>query len=387
MAWNILADQNIPFVREAFSHLGRIRTLAGHAITPEALEDAAILLVRSVTQVDARLVRESCLRFVGSATIGTDHIDRAALQAHQITFAHSPGSGAEAINEYVIAALMFLMSENKLRSKTPALGVVGCGNIGTRVAQSAQALGLRILCSDPPLEAAGGAQWPLVPLHTVLRHADIITLHVPLTHTGPHQTGHMIGRNALRQMKPSAWLINTSRGAVVESRALRQALLGGSIAGAILDVWENEPAPSLSLLRAVRLATPHIAGHSFDGKLLGTVKLYRAVTHHFGIEPTWDHWALAHPAAPLCLVPPRGHRGQAAWLDRLTRQMYDLRADDARMRTLLDLPPDAVGSHFRQLRSTYPPRRAFRWYQIPTEAVPAPWHGAVRHGLGVRLVS
>ena len=386
-ALQILADENIPHVREAFGHVGSVRVLPGRAITRAAATDADILLVRSITRVHSGLVEGTRIQFVGSATIGTDHIDQQALRARGIAFAHARGAGAESVAEYVTTALIVIASQTESALSSQVLGIVGCGDIGRRVLRRARALGMRVLQNDPPLAAASLGAHPYVPLRTLLGESDIVTLHVPLLRQGPHATHHLIGQKTLGQMKRSAWLINTSRGPVVNSRALGEALKHRALNGAVLDVWENEPTPSLRLIRAATVATPHVAGHSYDGKLLGTVLLYQAVTRRFGLQPLWDYAALATPAGTLALAPPTHARSAAAWLDGLARQMYDLRADDARTRALMTAPRQVLGARFSALRTTYPKRRAFRWYQIAADLVPASLQHSVAHGLGVRLGS
>ena len=386
MTLTMVADQNIPHVHEAFGRLAAVKTMAGHAITRAAIRNADILLVRSITRVDADLLHGTRVQFVGSATIGTDHIDRSVLSSRSIAFACAQGANAESVAEYVITALNVIACCENFSLRSKALGIIGCGAIGSRVRQRAKALGMHTLLNDPPLAESHKEPHRFVALPTLLHNSDIVTLHVPLTRTAPHASHHLISASALCQMKPGAWLINTARGAVVDGAALEAALGSGRLGGAILDVWENEPAPRRSLMRAVRVATPHIAGHSYDGKLQGTVQLYQAITRHFGVAPTWNHTALAYPAIPLTLRPPGFAPGSAQWLDALTRQMYDLRADDARTRTLLNVHPDMLRTRFESLRTSYPRRRAFHRYSIPAHHVPPALHKPVRDGLGVQLL-
>jgi len=384
MSLRILADKNIPHVLEAFHHVGAVSLMEGRSITRAAIGGINVLLTRSVTQVAEKMITGSSLQFVGSATIGTDHIDLAALAKHNVAFAHARDAGGESVAEYVTAALLLIASRENRPLDTFTLGIVGCGNIGSRVRRRAQALGMRVMENDPPLAETIRKNRRFVPLDHLLRKSDIVTLHVPLLREGPHATYHLLGHAALHQMKPGAWLINTSRGPVVNGDALlNQKQLGGMV----LDVWENEPTPNRALLRRANLATPHIAGHSYDGKLLGTILLYQAVTSHFGLSPAWDFAALQRPPAPLVLTPPDKSRAPVVWLDELVRTMYDLRADDARTRSLLDIPShNDMGKHFSALRTTYPRRRAFRLHQIAASAVPQALHCAVRDGLGITLI-
>ncbi len=383
----ILADENIPMAREAFGGLGVVRLAPGRALTPEAVREADVLLVRSVTRVDAALVEGSALRFVGSATIGTDHVDGAALRARGIAFAHAPGSNAESVVEYVLAALLRLAAARgaSLRGKTA--GIVGCGAIGGRLAAQLPAFGLRVLKNDPPLAERAGPQ-DFVTLEALLAAADVVTLHVPLTREGRHATHHFLDGAALRRMQPGAWLLNTARGAVVSNAALLAALAEGRPGAAVLDVWEGEPSPDPALLRRVDLATPHVAGYSYDGKVQGTVMLYRALAAHLGLPPAWDAEAAFAPGPDdrLALDPPDPSLSETAWLDALVRQMYDLAADDARLRRLLTLPSGERAAFFNDLRKHYPRRRAFARHTLPRRAVPPACRAAVEYGLRVRLV-
>lgn len=382
----ILADENIPLVRAAFADLGSVRLLPGRAITPADVHEAEVLLVRSVTQVDTALVEHSPLRFVGSATIGTDHIDTAALAAHGIAFAHAPGSNAASVVEYVLAALLRLSIQHgeALRGKT--VGIVGCGNIGGRLATQLPALGVHVLKHDPPL-AARFPEDDFVSLGTLLDEADMITLHVPLTHDDPHPTHHLFDEAVLQRMKPGAWLINTARGPVVSNDALTRVLADGHLGAAVLDVWEDEPTPRLDLLRLVDIATPHIAGYSYDGKVQGTVMLYEALTAHLGLPHTWTAEAAFAPAPTdrLTLTPPTPTLSETAYLDALVQSCYDLTADDARMRRLLRLSTDEQAAFFSHLRKHYPRRRAFARHTLAADAVPEAYRPAVADGLQIRL--
>ncbi len=368
-----IADENIPHVGQAFASIGDVHVLNAESITDRVCAEADILLVRSVTRVDQSLLSRSRVRFVGSATAGFDHIDRTYLRKRGIQFTHAAGSNADSVVEYVLSALIRLSALEMRPLAGLTLGIVGCGNIGGRLAVRAAAFGLHILKNDPPLANAGHSGF--VDLQTILAESDIITLHVP----GSPETNHLIGNSALQSMKPGVWLLNTSRGSVIDNTALSEVLDTGRIGATVLDVWENEPAPDLELLQQVTLGTPHIAGHSVDGKLQGTVMLYRAVTDYFGIQPTWDFERVLQQDLP----PPISIDVEpgSTWLDRLIRRLYDIRADDARMRMLLNMPRDQVAGKFRRLRRNYPPRRAFDRHRVT--GIPSFLLRTVRDGLRV----
>ena len=368
-----VADENIPHVGQAFASIGDVRVLNAESITDEVCANADILLVRSVTRVDQSLLSQSRVRFVGSATAGFDHIDRTYLRKRGIQFTHAAGSNADSVVEYVLSALIRLSALKMRPLAGLTLGIVGCGNIGGRLAVRASAFGLHVLKNDPPLANAGHAGF--VDLETILAESDIITLHVP----GSSETYHLIGKSALQSMKPGVWLLNTSRGTVIDNTALSEVLDTGRIGTTVLDVWENEPTPDLELLQKVTLGTPHIAGHSVDGKFQGTVLLYGAVTDYFGIQPTWDFERVLQRdlPSPISVDP----EPRSIWLDSLVRRLYDIRADNTRMRMLLNMPRDQVAGKFRRLRRNYPPRRAFDRHRVT--GIPSTLLRTVRDGLCV----
>ena len=370
---SIVADENIPHVEEAFSSVGNVHLLDAESITPEICLRADVLLVRSVTRVHEDLLKQSPVAFVGSATAGFDHVDRSYLRERGIPFVHAPGSNAESVVEYVLTALLRLRALRMRTLTGLTLGIIGYGNIGGRLGSRAPSFGLQVLKNDPPLAKAGHPGF--VDLETVLTRSDILTLHVPKS----PETYHLIGDAELRSMKPGAWVLNTARGNVIDNQALKRALKIGKIDATVLDVWENEPVPDLELLQRVTLATPHIAGHSVDGKLQGTIMLYKAVTQHFQVQGTWDYEQLLQENLPdplsLDLEP------ESSWLGALAQRLYDIDADDTRMRKILHVPQDHIAETFRQLRRDYPPRRTFDKHTI-TE-IPPPYAQAVRDGLRV----
>ncbi|HLT47717.1 MAG TPA: 4-phosphoerythronate dehydrogenase [Rubricoccaceae bacterium] len=392
----VLADANVPFADEAFGRYGPVRRLPGRAITRTDAAEADVLVVRSVTPVGAALLAGTPVRFVGTATAGTDHVDEGWLREAGIAFASAPGSNAESVVEYVLAALLALAAERGEGLRGRTLGVVGAGQVGGRLIPRAEALGLRVLASDPPLaEAAGarGAAAAFVPLSQILAEADVVTLHTPLTRPlAPHPTFHLVGAAELAAMRPGAWLVNAARGAAVDGAALRGALEAGRLGAAVLDVWEGEPAPDVALARRADLATPHVAGYSFDAKVAGTRMVEAALRAWIAaqgepVPPPWDAEAVLE-AEPLVVVAPPAPEAltpaaEARWLDALARQAYDLRADDARFRAaVVDAPPGERAAAFSRLRRDYPRRRA--WARFTVQGfVPEALRAAVTGGLGM----
>ena len=358
----IVADENIPFVREAFGALGDITVWPGREIGAEQVREADLLLVRSVTAVGAKLLEGSRVRFVGSATIGLDHVDEAWLRTRGIVLAYAPGSNASSVAEYVVAALVALREE---RCAGRTLGIVGLGRIGTLVRDKARALGMAVLANDPPLARAGKAG--LVSLEDLLKRSDIVTCHVPLIREGPDATAHLLDAARLSLLRPHAVVINTSRGAVVDNAALLRCLQEKRLAGAVLDVWEGEPQPDPALVRAVTLGTPHIAGHSWNGKAAGTKMLHDAACIFFNRR---FKWAPPTPPGGADRRPVAVEAGRS--LDEVLRELvprsYDIRRDDAALRAIAELPDSEQGRAFDRLRASYPARLEFRHTSVSVPA-------------------
>jgi erythronate-4-phosphate dehydrogenase len=375
-------------VKAAFGAMGDITRYPGREIGPDAVKTADVLLVRSVTSVDEALLDDSSVQFVGSATIGTDHVDRDYLDAAGIAFAHAPASNADSVADYVVAALLRLAQRRGVSLEGRTVGIVGCGNIGSRLARRLPALGLTVLKNDPPRAESTDVPHDFVSLDRVLDRADIVTCHVPITTEGAHPTRHLLDAGALAHLSEEAWLINTSRGAVVDNDALLTALRADQLGAAVLDVWEGEPTPTAALVDAVDLATPHIAGYAYDGKVRGTTMLYEALCEYLDVEQTWSADAVLAPDSPdalRCRAPdPRLPRTD--WLDHLARQAYDLQADDGRMRAYLEQPAGERGDYFRHLRATYPTRREMQIQTVPGTGVPPAYRRAVTDGLTLQCI-
>lgn len=386
----VVADENIPYVEEAFDHLGTVRTLPGSGIERSVLVDADAVLVRSVTKVDRKFLRETPVRFVGSATSGTDHVDRAYLRRRGVAFAHAPGSNADSVVEYVLAVLHLLAHRRNVSLEGRTVGVVGCGRIGSRLVRRLPALGMNVLPHDPPLAEEAerrGRSHPYVSFDRLVEGADVVTLHVPLVREGPHATDRWFDAGVIGRLASNAWLINASRGRVVESRALLRALRSGGLGAAALDVWEREPEPLPELVEACDLATPHVAGYSFDGKVAGTVAVYRALVDHFDLPEAWHYErVLALEEADPGLDVPSASLPPAAWTHRIIRQIYDVEADDRRFRRILDRPAGDRAGYFSGLRRDYPRRRAFSNFGLHADRVPASRRELVTRGLEMDLI-
>ncbi|MBN2376801.1 MAG: 4-phosphoerythronate dehydrogenase [Sedimentisphaerales bacterium] len=364
----IVADENIPFAQQAFSHLGDVLLLPGRSLSHEHLKNADILLVRSITNVNSQLLDGTPVRFVGTATIGTDHIDLPYLNRRGIAFADAAGSNANSVAEYVITALLNLAQKHQFQLAGKSIGIVGLGNIGSKLEKFAQALKMNVIPNDPPLQRKT-AHPRFQPLSQALQ-ADFVTLHVPLTRTGTDPTWHLINDQNLTTLKPSAFLINSSRGPVVDNLALKNALAQNQLAGAVLDVWENEPEIDLDLLKLTEIATPHIAGYSFDGKTNGTALLHAAACHFLQIPNHLQiNQLLPPPPTPQITLdnpPPSDQQPPSVQKPNATDQLlllqafnaiYNITLDDDNLRKISAQPPKNRRKFFDQLRKNYPIRR------------------------------
>jgi|SRR5690554_55905 len=357
----LVADENIPLCEAFFGGFGEIVRLPGRQLTPADVRDADALLVRSVTPVNAELLEASRVRFVGTCTIGTDHLQTSWLDKAGIRWANAPGCNANSVVEYVYAALTTLNKD--WRQQT--FGIIGCGNVGGLLYQRLRAQGVECRCYDPFLTPADNPH--LISLDEVLA-ADVVCLHTPLTLNGPHPTHHLLNAERLRQLRPGAVLLNAGRGAVIDNQALLAHLEAGADLQVVLDVWEPEPEISLPLLERVALGTPHIAGYSLDGKLAGTAMIYEAFCRHLGQEPRLQLAQLA----PSVADPQRQLEGEH-WqaLGALIASIYDIRADDKRLRDLSQAAIQGqadLGQGFDHLRKHYPVRREFHNYQLTAAA-------------------
>jgi len=378
----IVADENIPFVKEAFSRLGEVKLLPGRKMTKADIAGARILLVRSVTRVNAELLEGTSVEFVATATIGTDHIDTDYLRRRGISFASAAGSNANSVAEYVIAGLLVLAKRKNFRLEEKSIGVVGVGNVGSLVVRKAEALGMNVLQNDPPLARKTG-QKRFLPIEAIFE-ADIVTLHTPLTREGPDATYHMVDESFLRKMKQGSILINTSRGAVIEEKALKAALQNHLLQGCILDVWENEPEIDTELLEMTDIATPHIAGYSLDGKAAGTEMIYREVCRFLGTEANWKAESSLPPARLPLLRIEEGRHDEEDIIREAVLSVYDIEADDRALRRILRVKSDERGAFFDSLRKEYPVRREFYNTRIVLETE-SPGLARKLQALGFRL--
>lgn len=350
----ILFDENMPFAREFFESIGgdknTLEAFNGRKLTAEQLGDADVLLVRSITKVNEVLLEKAKqLKFVGTATIGVDHIDQALLKARGIDFYSAPGCNAVSVAEYVISALVVLAERYLLTLKDKTVGIVGAGNTGSRLSEKLTALGITHKLCDPILAQSGDAR-NFVPLDEALA-CDIISLHVPLTREGAHPTYHLLDEARLTALSGEQILINACRGEVIDNQALLKLKQSGKQTKLVLDVWENEPNVLEPLVPFADIASAHIAGYSLEGKARGSEMLYRALCKTLAIEPELSlKQFLPTPAFDSVKI---NQDFDEILLNHMVKMVYDVRRDDAIFRQQLP----RYG--FDHIRKTYPARREF----------------------------
>lgn len=362
----IYADENMPYVKDFFAELGEVTLLNGRTLTAEQIRDADVLLVRSVTKVNKELLaKSSTLKFVGTATIGTDHIDQSYLQQRGIGFSSAPGCNAQSVVEYVLSALFVLAEKYQWDLQQKTVGVVGVGNIGRRLVTALQALSIKALCCDPQ-RAAAEADFPHIPFEQLLPQVDIVSFHVPLVKSGPDATVDLLNSQTIKLLKPDCAVINACRGEVTNNDVLLAQALSGSKRPLVLDVWANEPEPDLRLIPHTDIASAHIAGHSIEGKARGTEMLYQALCVQLGLAPT-KTLAQVLPAPQVSEVKINSEFGLLD-VQNLSRLLYDVRRDDALFRFYMMQDNKTQG--FDWLRKSYPPRREYSSVRLTGQEVP-----------------
>jgi len=303
----IVADDKIPFLKGALEPFADIVYLPGAAISADDVRDADVIFTRTRTKCNASLLADSNVKLIATATIGYDHIDTDCCDSASIRWVNAPGCNSFSVQQYITATLCSLVFQRGLKFKDLTIGIIGVGNVGSKVMKAAEALGMKVLLNDPPLSDGkeymntAFGQRPSVSLDALLAAADIVTCHVPLTKQPPYPTFHLADMSFFRKMKPDAFFINSSRGAVTDTEALRCATAAGRLSGFALDVWENEPLPDKELLHNAFIATPHIAGYSADGKANGTAACVREFAKSFNIKELYDWFPteVPPPSMPL----------------------------------------------------------------------------------------
>lgn len=370
----IIVDNQIPYIRGALEPYAEVIYLPGVKTTAAVVRDADALITRTRTLCNREVLEGSKVRLIATATIGFDHIDTEYCSEAGIAWANAPGCNAESVNQYVASALFSYALRRGIGLKGKTIGIVGVGQVGSRVANTCRILGMNVLLNDPPRQRLEG-DTQFVSLQTIQQQADIISFHVPLNRGGQDNTLHMVDGDFLGGLKNSPLLMNTCRGEVFDSPAVIQARRQNRVSGLIIDCWENEPSLDLEILERVDLGTPHIAGYSRDGKANGTTVSVRLASRFFdlGIDD-WQPADVEQPENPVIALDGKGQTEQAL-LAGAVLKTYEIENDDRALRQNPGL--------FEQLRGEYPVRREFDSYTIRQTSVEA---GVMEklHALGFR---
>jgi erythronate-4-phosphate dehydrogenase len=351
----IIIDDKIPYIKGALEPYAEVVYLPGSGTTAEVVRDADAIITRTRTKCNEALLSGSAVKIIASATIGYDHIDTNYCDSAGIKWANAPGCNAKSVEQYIAAVLMVMAEKKDMTLAGKTIGIVGVGNVGTKVAGLAEILGMHVLLNDPPRARVEGEKG-FVGLETILRKSDIITLHVPLNQDGIDKTHHLADEKLFAGMLRKPIFINSCRGEVVKTAALKQAILSGQVSGTIVDCWENEPDIDIELLNLVDIATPHIAGYSRDGKAKGTEMSVQAVSKFLGFgAKNWKASDVERPANPEILIDGTNKSTQQILAEAIL-STYDIREDDKRLRRSV--------ATFEKQRGDYPVRREFPAFTI-----------------------
>lgn len=354
----IVADDKIPFLKGVLEPYAEIIYVPGKQITREVLKNADAMLIRTRTKCTASLLQRTGVKFIGTATIGFDHIDIQFCEKHKIVWTNAPGCNSSSVQQYITAALLKIELDYNFRLKGKNIGIVGVGNVGSKVERIARSLGMNVLLNDPPRARKEG-DGNFVSFYDILDKSDIITLHVPLNFVGEDSTYHLMNDKTFGKMQRGAWFINSSRGEVINTNALREVLISGKLGGTVLDVWENEPDIDTTLMDKAFLATPHIAGYSADGKANGTAMVVNSLCRFFGI-PLKDWYPENIPEPPVSLIMINGAgKSDEEIIREAVFHTYNIEEDDLKLRRS---PED-----FEKQRGEYPLRREFPFYLLQLE--------------------
>ena len=352
----VVCDSHIPFLKGVLEPYADVTYAPGQEIDSEMVKDADALVIRTRTRCDAKLLKGSKVRFIATATIGFDHIDTEWCKSNGITWTNAPGCNSWSVQQYIGSLLVNLSHDYGFRFKDATIGIVGVGNVGSKVARLAALLGFKVLLCDPPRARKEGPG-AFITLDEIIKQSDIISLHVPLTRDGEDATYHLFEKNRLALLNQNQILINSSRGEVVDGNALKQILAAKGIRTAALDVWENEPKIDNGLLSLLYTGTPHIAGYSVDGKATGTTMCVQALGKFFDLPcRNWEVSEVPQSQQPSEFsIDASGKTPQDVLADAILHT-YNIKNDDSVFRADIN--------SFEKQRSNYPVRREFPAYSV-----------------------
>jgi len=371
----IVTDDKIPFLKGVLEPYSNVRYLPGFLITNKEIRDADAIIIRTVTKCNDKLLDGTAVKFIASASIGFDHIDTEYCRKYNITWTNAPGCNSSSVQQYVASALLHFARHHSFRLSGKTLGIVGVGNIGKKVAGLATTLGMNVLLNDPPRERVEGKK-DFVTLEQILAESDIISLHVPLTRKDIDKTYHMVDKQLLQKMNPGCYIINSSRGPVVNELDLMKVVQSGKPGGVILDVWENEPDINPELLNLIDIGTPHIAGYSQEGTANGTAMSVRAISKFYDLGlDEWYPERIPMPYNPEIKMDCTG-KSEEDIIREIIHSTYPIEKDDKKLRH----SPEK----FEDLRGKYPVRREFPAFEVNLKNGNPELSGKL-HALGFRV--
>lgn len=351
---NIIADKNIPYLKGVAEKLGNVTYLDGADFSHDTIKEADTLIVRTVTHFDETILRGTNVKLICSATIGYDHIDTAYCDAHNIVWKNAPGCNSGSVQQYIISSLITIASKKGFKLQDKTIGIIGVGNVGKKVAKACETLGMRILLNDPPRKRSEGNN-DFVDLKDIMEGADIITFHTPLIKEGEDRTLHMANSDFFSSLKKKPIIINSARGSIVDTVAIKDALKAELISGAIIDCWENEPRIDIEYLSMVDIATPHIAGYSADGKANATRMSLESVANFYNLDKS-SIIDIQAPTPSNPIIDLDNYKNTENRIYEAILETYNPMKDF----TQLKAAPDT----FKQLRNEYPLRREYHAYTI-----------------------
>lgn len=350
----IIADKNIPYLKGIAEYFGEVTYLDGAAFTHQAIKDADTLIVRTVTRFDESLLKNTNIKLICSATIGYDHIDTTYCDANGIVWKNAPGCNSGSVMQYIISSLITISRIKGFDLKDKTIGIVGVGNVGKKVARACEILGMKVLLNDLPREEKEGGTG-FVSLQTIMDEADIITFHTPLIKEGIYKTYHLADDSFFSSLKKKPFIINSARGSIINTSAIKKAIKENKISGAIIDCWENEPRIDLEYMNMVDIATPHIAGYSADGKANATRMSLESIADFYGLDKTpislVKELAPGNPIIDMAKFEGSENRVYSAILET-----YNPLGDFTHLKSSFE--------DFKQLRNNYPLRREYFAYSI-----------------------
>lgn len=351
----IIVDNKIPFLDGVLEAFADVEYYPAMEITSKVVKDADALLIRTRTICDENLLKESKIKFIATATIGFDHIDIEYCKRNGIEWTNAPACNSDSVTQYIASALIYLSKKYKFNFSNTTIGIIGVGNVGSRVSTLASLLGMKVLLNDPPRQRKEG-KGKYVSLKEIQKKADIISFHVPLNKKGIDKTHHLFDEEFLSELNPDTIIINSSRGEVVVASVLKKALLGNKIKACVLDVWENEPNIDQRLLDLVDIGTPHIAGYSIGGKVNGTLMSVQALSNFFGLGINeWMPESFSSLQTENIEIDCNGLTSQELIAEAVLLT-YDIKKDDLELRKSIQT--------FEQQRINYPLRKEFSFFKI-----------------------